>query len=54
MIHSIQAKITDAVPFLATLAKNYGRSKAAVMRAVAQMWVDDTFMAFRSDGDSPA
>ena len=37
-IQGVQAGITAAVPFLATLAKNYGRSMANPMRSVAQMW----------------
>ena len=45
----MQAGITVSLPFLATLAKNYGRHRAAPMRTVAQMWVDDTMMAFRAD-----
>ena len=49
-IQGVQAGITAAIPFLATLAKNYGRSMANPMRSVAQMWVDDTLMAFAAEG----
>ena len=49
-LQGLQAGITAAVPFLATLAKNYSRSITDPMRSLAQMWFDDTLMAFRAEG----